>query len=184
MTGELYGKDITETLLDLYFTTLSEFNIDTISQSFTAHIKSTEKAGTFFPKPADIIRQINGTCEQKQKELDDCAETAWSEIVQKMSSIGSYGNFESEDKRSVSAVISMGGWKRLCASSDYSNLPWLKKEFMSVYSSLQNRSLEELPNYAPGYHEIENSKKIGSEGGGFSSLMECLDKYKDKKMIE
>lgn len=175
MTGELYDKNITETLLDLYFSVLKDFSVDHVAEAFTAHIRSTDAAGTFFPKPADIIRLINGTKKEEDEKTDQNAEIAWSDVIGKVASLGSYRNFESDDKVSVAVIVALGGWMRVC-SSNYDQLPWLKKEFISAYKSFSSKRLDELPYYAPGRVEIENDKAEDSKG--LTSILDSLEKYK------
>ena len=56
---ELYGKTVSQTMLRLYFGTLQQFTIEQVKQAIGEHI-SDKKGGSFFPKPADIIRKIEG----------------------------------------------------------------------------------------------------------------------------
>lgn len=56
---ELYSKKISRDMLRLYFDNLSQFSIDQIKDAIGGHI-SNKKYGSFFPKPADIKRQIEG----------------------------------------------------------------------------------------------------------------------------
>lgn len=59
VTCELYGKSVSQTMLRLYFGTLQQFTIEQVRQAIGEHI-SDKKSGSFFPKPADIIRKIEG----------------------------------------------------------------------------------------------------------------------------
>lgn len=56
-TGELYGKELSKGILQMYFSALAEYDIKKIRNAFNDHIKNPD-IGSYFPKPADIIRAI------------------------------------------------------------------------------------------------------------------------------
>ncbi len=159
--GELYGKDITKPLLSLYFNALEELSIEQVSQAFTNHVKSTGKEGTFFPKPADLMRQIKGSEEDRKASTDDRAMIAWSCIEQAMSRIGSYQALELEDKQALATVKAMGGWQKLCETT-YDQLPFRRREFIKMYETFERTPIEKLPASLPGFHELEQHKKEAS----------------------
>jgi len=57
--GEIYGKTLTPIMVKAYWNTLKSYSIDQVEQAVNQHLIDT-KAGAFFPKPADIIRQLQG----------------------------------------------------------------------------------------------------------------------------
>lgn len=56
-TAEIYNKILTVNLFQLYFDNLFKFPLEDILKAFDKHIIDP-KHGTFFPKPADIVRNI------------------------------------------------------------------------------------------------------------------------------
>lgn len=178
--GELYGKEITKPLLRIYFNALEGLTMEQVAHAFSAHIKSTDQAGTFFPKPADLIRQITGSVKEQQQLVEDRAEMAWACIEREISRIGSYGTLEPEDKQAIAAVKAIGGWRQLCAST-YDQLVWKKKEFMSFYDTYERTPLEHLTNKLPGLIELSEHKQ---EQQGMKSLMDGLENYRNRKGIE
>lgn len=56
-TGELYEKEISKSVFQMYFSSLAEYDIKKIRKAFEEHIK-TPVVGRYFPKPADIIDAI------------------------------------------------------------------------------------------------------------------------------
>lgn len=179
--GELYGKEITKPLLRIYFNALEDLTIEQVTHAFSAHIKSTDQAGTFFPKPADLIRQITGSVKEQQQLVEDRAEMAWACIEREISRIGSYGTLELEDKQAIAAVKSIGGWRQLCMST-YDQLVWKKKEFMSAYDTYERTDLSMLPNKLPGLIELQEHKQEQQQG--MKSLMDGLENYRNRKGIE
>ena len=55
--GEMYGKEISPALAEMYFSDLSEFSIEAIEAAMTAHRKDSDR-GRFFPKVADLIDKL------------------------------------------------------------------------------------------------------------------------------
>ena len=57
-TAEIYNKALTLSLINVYFDTLARFSVEQVIEGFKKHLIDT-KHGTFFPKPADIVRNIH-----------------------------------------------------------------------------------------------------------------------------
>lgn len=160
--GELYGKDITKPLLRIYFGSLAKFTIEQVEHGITQHTMDA-KHGTFMPKPADIVRQL----EADQPSTEDRAELAWMTIEKKMSSIGAYGSLKLDDLQALAAVKSLGSWKDLC-HTDMDKLQWKRKEFIAAYANFENTPIEALPHHLSGMIEADRSKKLKKPTGGIS----------------
>ena len=55
--GEIYGKDISEVMVGIYWNALKPYPVDDVMRSFQGHTRDTDN-GQFFPKPADLLRHI------------------------------------------------------------------------------------------------------------------------------
>lgn len=66
---ELYGKQVSQNLMQMYFGALNEYSIEEVTKGFEKHTMDT-KQGSFMPKPADIARKISAA-ELTPKELED-----------------------------------------------------------------------------------------------------------------
>ncbi len=170
--GELYSKEITKPLLRIYFTAFNQLTIEQVDQAIASHITDTSTAGTFFPKPADIIRQIKGTDKQRSETTTNKAEISWSSIEGQVFSIGSYKSPKIEDGQALAALKAMGGWIKLCGST-VDQLTWKKKEFIELYKTFEQTPVELLPNNMPGRIELEQHKQNGNQE--FNSLMKGLE---------
>lgn len=152
-TGELYDKPVTKNLLQLYFNALKGYSITDIQNGVSAHALDP-RHGTFFPKPADIVRHLQtGNLSPEEK-----AELAWAQINQELRRHGAYGNLELDDKQGIAALKAFTTWKEFCAM-DAKTMTWAKKEFISTYSTYEKTPLEMLPSSLPGLEELENHKK-------------------------
>lgn len=176
--GELYTKKIEKPLLRIYFNALEDLTIDEVSAAISMHIKSGDASSSFFPKPGDLIRQLQGTGKQQEQLVEDKAEMAWACIERDIRRIGSYGTLKLDDKQALAAVKSMGGWQSLCMST-YDQLVWKKKEFVRTYECFERTPLEALPASLPGRFELAEHKKEQSKGG-MKSLMNGVNNYRKR----
>ena len=155
--GEVYSREITKPLLKIYFSALSDLSIEQVSNSFMQHIKSPDQSGSFFPKPAEIIKRATGSTEQNKIAVNDRANMAWACILDAIAKIGPYGKLSLKDMQAMAAVKSIGGWTSLCMLS-YEQLDWKKKDFINAYECYERTPIENMPKELPSLHDIENHK--------------------------
>ena len=156
-TGELYDKTVTKNLLQLYFNALKAYSIKAIQEGVSKHALDP-KHGTFFPKPADIVRHL----QKGQLTTEQKAELAWAQIEREIRVTGSWGKLEVDDKQGLAALKSFISWKDLC-SMPVDKMTWAKKEFISMYSTYENTPVDMLPSSLPGRVELVEHKKEASE---------------------
>lgn len=171
--GEYYGKEITEALIKIYWYDLRPLTIDEFKLAASKHRMSPDN-GQFFPKSADLMRQINGTSKQVEQSLEGKAELAWACIEGEIRRIGSYGSLSIEDKQAMAAVKSIGGWKYLCGLTT-DKMAWAQKEFVAAYKNFERTDLAALPDKLPGRIELENHKR--DQKGGIKSLANSVSAY-------
>lgn len=178
--GEVYSREITKPLLKIYFTTLIEFSIEQVSQAFFNHMKGTDNSSTFFPKPADIVKQIRGTSDDQKQSVEDRALIAWSCIQNEIRRVGSYGSLELEDKQALAAVKAIGGWHTLTMAT-YDEMTWKKKDFIRAYDCYERVDVEKLPESLPGIHELREHK-LKQEKSMQTLLSEMEERVKPKQI--
>lgn len=144
---ELYGKKMSTPLLSLYWSALERFNFDDIRRAITYHVNNPD-VGQFMPKPADIIRYLEG-------DSHTLALQAWSKVESAIQKIGSYASIVFDDAIIHVVIIEMGGWSKLCGTSS-SEMPFRANEFMKRYQSYHHKKLEFYPRYLPGAFEHVN----------------------------
>ena len=155
--GELYNKEITKPLMKIYFSALTNYSLDQVRGGIDAHTLDT-KHGSFFPKPADIVRHLQAS----EISAEDKALLAWGQVIREIRKVGSYGSLKLDDKQAVAAVKSLGSWSQLCNSSEQ-EMTWKKKEFLSVYETYEKTPVELLPSSLPGRIELVEHKNEASE---------------------
>ena len=171
--GEAYGKEITKPLLTIYFSSLANYTIVQVSESINKHLVDT-KSGQYFPKPADIVRNISGA----SISAEDRALTAWMAVEAAISSVGSYGTLKLKDKQAMMAVKAIGSWQQLCAT-DREKLAFKRQEFMANYKALENTPIEMLPDSLAGIAELANQRNK-SVGEASKLLIELEKREADK----
>ncbi len=191
--GELYGKNISSQLIDIYWQVLKKYELHDVQCAFQAHVKNPD-CGQFFPKPADIVRFIEGSGETK-------ALMAWAKVDRAIVQVGRYQSVVFDDPLIHVVIENMGGWVKLCAMNN-EQMPFNANEFQKRYMGYVNKTPERHPKYLFGLSECENNKNgyeiqppilIGNTekaievlkaGGGVPLLTEPLDKSLVKVVLE
>ena len=172
--GELYNKEVTKSLMQTYFDILAPYTIEQVKSGVNKHALDP-KHGTFFPKPADIIRHL----ETSDISTEDKALLAWAEVMQCLRKNGSYGGLQMEDKQGIAAFKAFTTWQGFCAM-DESKMTWAKKEFMSTYSTYENTPLDMLPSSLPGLIELQNHKEEYAKKGvqNMATILDGINKHR------
>lgn len=178
--SETYCEEFTPAKVKLWWNLFKPHSIGEFEQALYAHIACAD-AGMFSPKPANLMKFINGTTKENEQLAEDRAEMAWACIEREISRIGSYGTLELEDKQAIAAVKAIGGWRQLCMST-YDQLVWKKKEFMRAYDTYERTPLEHLPSKLPSLIELSEHKQEQQQG--MKSLMDGLESYRNRVGIE
>ena len=158
--GEVYGKEVTQPMAAIYFSALANVSIEQVQEAMMTHMQNPD-SGQFFPKPADIIKQMTGTTKQQDAAIEDKAAIAWACIERDIRRIGSYGTLKLDDKQALATVKAMGGWQSIC-QTETSKMEWKRKEFIRMYETFERMPLEALPSSLPGRIEISEVKQAGT----------------------
>ena len=157
--GEVYGREVTQPMAAIYFSALANVSIEQVQEAMMAHMQNPD-SGQFFPKPADLIKQMTGTTKQQDAAIEDRAAIAWACIERDIRRIGSYGTLKLEDKQALATVKAMGGWQSIC-QTETSKMEWKRKEFIRMYETFERMPLEALPSSLPGRIEMSEVKQAG-----------------------
>lgn len=150
--AEVYGKQPTDGAMNLIFNALLRFDLEQIRQGLTAHVNDP-KHGDFAPKPADIVRHIEG-------DGDSRALSAWSAVDRAIRSVGPYESVVFDDRRTMAVIADMGGWIKLCETTD-KDLPFKGSEFVKRFMGYLSRPPEQFPGKLLGMAEADNSGEYG-----------------------
>ncbi len=148
--AELYGKSLSKHLSDVYWNLLEPYSLSELRIALKAHLRNPN-GGQFFPKPADLIRHLEGGSGTKALQ-------AWTLVERAIRQIGTYQSLAFEDPLIHAVIEDMGGWVKLCAIS-LKELPFCSLEFQKRYEGLVHKPPHRYPPYLPGVIECENSTK-------------------------
>lgn len=141
-----YDKEINNFALDLWWNALKQFDLPAIIQAFNRHVINTE-AGKWLPKPADIIRMLQGSTQ-------DSALAAWAKVDKALRNKGTYVDVVFDDPLIHRVLHDMGGWIPLGQKNE-DEWPFVAREFENRYRGFRERS--EIPEYPPVLTGIANA---------------------------
>jgi hypothetical protein len=168
--GELYGRNISEILTDLYWQSLKCFEFQDVKRALEAHIHNPD-SGQYFPKPADLVRFIDGSGETKALQ-------AWAKVEKTISQVGIYQNVVFDDPLIHAVLEDMGGWVKLCTTLS-KELPFRAIEFQKRYMIFVIKPPGRYPKYCYGLIESVNAH----HGYSIKSQLFVGDPKKAKQVI-
>ena len=140
--AEMLGGDMSVRKYELYFAALADLTIEEIRNA----ANQIARTATFFPKPSDFRKAIEGNIEDK-------ATLAWI-VAQKNKNAGISIRFQ--DKAIHATIEGMGGWIKFCEMEDYRDESWQMKDFIKMYKVVSGR---ECVDYLMGQFEISNGDR-------------------------
>jgi hypothetical protein len=133
-----YGKDCSRFALDVWWQALKPFDLRAIQDALGRHCVNPDN-GQFMPKPADVMRMMEGS-------TLDSAVQAWTKIERAITSVGTYQTVVFDDPLIHRVISDMGGWPAFGQKS-VDEWPFVGKEFQTRYRGYKSR--REIPEYPP-----------------------------------
>lgn len=146
-----YGRSVSRFALDVWWTALKGHDLAAIVDAFNRHLANPD-AGQFPPKPADIIRMLQGSTQ-------DSALRAWAKVDQAVRRIGTYADVVFDDALIHRVIQDIGGWIALGTKRE-DEWPFVAKEFENRYRGFRSRN--ESPAYPAtliGIATAQNNQK-------------------------
>ena len=144
----LYEKPVNPALIEIWFNAMAAYPLDEVSAAFSRHVVDPDR-GQFAPKPADIIRAIDGGS-------DGRALAAWTKVDQAIRCVGGWLSVCFDDPRIHACIGAMGGWIKLCETST-DELPFRQQEFARRYRAMALTTLADYPPHLIGRAETGNA---------------------------
>lgn len=141
-----YRADLTKFAAGIWWNALQNFELEAVNKAFSAHAADPSR-GQFMPKPADLVRELQGT-------QTDRAALAWSKTMQAIERVGGYQSVAFDDPAIHAAIEDLGGWPAITATT-YDELPHLERRFCAAYKAHQKAGSPHPP-HLPGQAEIAN----------------------------
>lgn len=165
----LYGKELKKGVLEIYLNGLDKYSISELSGALSRCVLNTD-TGQFVPKPADIIRQLEG-------DNQTAAALAWTKAYSAIGRVGPYRDIVFDDALIHRVIDDMGGWVRLCSIDD-EQVPFVENNFVRRYQGYHNRKI--TPKYL---NCLQGIASTGNQGDGYKKQHPILFGDKDKAMI-
>lgn len=150
-TMDVYHREIKGPVIRVYWSALERFELETVRMALSAWVQNPDH-GQFPPKPADLIRMIEGT-------TGDRALLAWSKVDKAIRQVGHYESVAFDDPIIHRVIDDMGGWRRLAAHASDKELEFTAKDFANRYRVFALRGVPDYPAYLIGEAEAFNSHK-------------------------
>lgn len=148
--GDLYGKTQSEWSIGIWWGAMQAYDLPAVREALNRHVKNPDN-GQFMPKPADVVRMIQGS-------TTDSALHAWAKVDKAIRQVGTYRDVVFDDALIHRAIHDMGGWVGLGTKNE-TEWPFVAKEFENRYRGYKSRG--ESPDYPPrltGISNMHNSK--------------------------
>lgn len=147
----VYSKQITTGFVDIFFDALSGYDLESVRRGLNAHVQNPD-SGQFPPKPADIVRLIDGTSADQGMQ-------AWSRVDKAVRRVGPYQSIVFDDPIVHRVLEEMGGWIKLCNSPSEEDYKFQGLEFARRYRAyvIAGGPGNEYPRHLIGMSEAENN---------------------------
>lgn len=179
--GDYYNTNVPESLLTIYWSDFKEYSIDQFDKAVSDHRKDPDQ-GMFFPKTANLIKQLHGTGKDQHRSIESMAELAWSDVMAFVRIHGVYADYKTSDRVAMMALKSLGGLVKI-GNTDYDKQPFLKREFISLYDTFIGTPEEKLPENLLGLSSQTNL--MIEQKKNFSGLLERVqEKIEETKLSE
>lgn len=143
-----YGKEISHFALDVWWNALKGFDLDAVVDAFNRHVCNPD-SGQFAPKPADIIRLLQGSTQ-------DSALRAWAKVDKAVRQVGPYRTVAFDDPIIHAVIHDMGGWISL-GSREEKDWPFVAREFETRYRAIRTQGgATAYPPSLPGVSDAHN----------------------------
>lgn len=147
---DFYNKDLSKFAVAVWMQACENFDVEQVTKALSAHLMDAER-GQFMPKPADVVRQLQGT-------NTDRSLIAWGKTLDALQRVGAYTSVCFDDGIIHAAIEDLGGWVKLCRSNT-DELGYLQKRFCDAYKAYAGRGDVNYPAMLPGEHALNNAAK-------------------------
>ena len=145
-----YGKGVSTFQLDVWWNALKGYELDAVSDAFNRHLANPD-VGQFAPKPADIIRMLQGSTQ-------DSALRAWAKVDKAVRQVGTYEDVVFDDAIIHRVITDMGGWIGFGSKGD-DEWPFVAKEFENRYRGFRGSNEKfDYPGKLVGIANINNAR--------------------------
>ncbi|WP_405418698.1 DUF6475 domain-containing protein [Marinobacter flavimaris] len=149
-THEIYGKRPEPRVVYMVFQSLIAFPLADIEHALCRHITNPD-TGQYPPKPADIVRLLQGSSQSASGE-------AWAKVDYAIRCVGNYRSVVFDDPKIHAAIERLGGWQKIALTDD-KEYPFVRNNFLKLYQGFTVTPPDSFPRKLIGTCEHENSQQ-------------------------
>ncbi|ADP96445.1 DUF6475 domain-containing protein [Marinobacter adhaerens] len=153
---EIYGKRMEPRVVYMVFQSLIAFSLADIERAISRHVTNPD-TGQYPPKPADIVRLLQGSSQSASGE-------AWAKVDRAIRCVGNYRSVVFDDPKIHAAIERLGGWQKISMTEE-KEYPFLRNNFQKLYQGFTFQPPESFPRKLIGTCEHENSQHEGFNRG-------------------
>ncbi len=142
-----YEKTLPITVIELFWRGLSQFDLAAVEKAMWAHTQSTDEAGRWMPKIADLKQKLEG-------RTQDRAGIEWAKVDQAVRMVGPHRDVVFDDGLIHRVIADLGGWVWLGQQTD-KEWPFIANRFQQAYRGYA--LLADMPDYPPLLTGIANA---------------------------
>ena len=131
-----YRQDVSPFALQVWWQACHAFDLEQVRKALTGHAMDPER-GQFPPKPADLVRQLEGTS-------TDRAMLAWGKLLDAIQRVGGYTDVVFDDPVIHAVVEDLGGWVKVCRG-ETKDLGYLQHRFCEGHRAYSGRGQFDYP---------------------------------------
>lgn len=145
----VYDKTIAPPLLEIYWRVLQHYTLEEVKFALTTHLSNPD-TGQFMPKPADVVKYLEGNTKTQ-------AMRAWEKVAGAFSAVpgGTYSTVCFDDPLINKTIEDMGGWPAMGRIGE-DELPFKIAEFERRYQSYVLKAPARYPQKLFGVLDNEN----------------------------
>lgn len=167
MVGIYAKPELQREALAMWFMALERFDLADVRAALSRHVGDADR-GQYPPRPADVVRQIEGGA-------IGAATLAWGKVLKAISSVGQYSTVCFDEPAINAAISDLGGWPQLCATRT-DEIPFVQRRFEASYRAYRDRGNSDYPRQLAGTHETHNRAHGYLTGSSVPTLIGDPDK--------
>lgn len=151
---DLYRAAFSDTVIAIWWAALERYPVEAVREALSRHVQNPDE-GRFLPKPADVVRELQGT-------RSDASLAAWTRVADALRYVGPWMSVDFGDPVIHKVVEEIGGWIALGRATD-ADWPHVERRFRDRYrmylSSGTRAMIANAPPYLPGMAEVANATR-------------------------
>lgn len=136
-----YKQDVSKFAMSVWWEACKKYDLDQVRSALTRHAMDAER-GVYPPKPADMVRMLEGTA-------TDRAVMAWGKALEAAQRVGAYTDVVFDDPAIHAAIEDLGGWPKFCRG-ETKDLSFLQHRFCEFHRAYTNSGQFDYPRVLSG----------------------------------